>query len=105
MALFKQYRDPDTGLPLAYHRISSIINTTNDSLQLQVCSYLTQDDRKQEKLNMILQEQGEPVVPVYSTVHYYVFDYQDGVTCTDVYELLKTLPEFEGATDILEEEN
>lgn len=105
MALFKKYRDTETGLPLTYHRVSAITNTTNEWMQLQVCSYLTQEDREQEKLNVLLQEKGEPTVPVYSTVHYYSFDYQDGATCTDVYEHLKKLPEFEGATDIFDDDD
>lgn len=86
----------ESGIPLMYHRISSLRQVTNGATQIQVCSYLSEAEREREK-------EGDKDNPIYCPVDYYQCDYIDGMTCSDAYEYLKTLPEFKGATDILED--
>lgn len=105
MAIEITIRNNETGLVTSYHRISAITQATNDFATIEVCSYLTQDDREiqkieAEKINRL--RNYEPY-RVYSTVNYYPCPYQDGMTCTQAYEYLKTLDEFKGAKDIFDE--
>lgn len=103
MALHKTTVDPNTGIPLAYHRISSVNLITNESMVIQVCSYISEMDRHREKQQFLAQP--EIAEPIFSTVYYYSCEYTDGMTCTQAYEYLKTLPEFADATDVLEDEH
>lgn len=105
MGLFKSTKDKDLGIPVTYHRISSIRQCTNQWIQLQVCSYISQEDRNEEQRNIERQENGEDIVNVFSSVEYFSLPYIDGITCTQAYEYLKTLPEFEGATDVFDKDD
>lgn len=105
MALEITYTDTETGIPLQYHRVSAITQTTNDSALIEVCSYLQAKDRAIEKMNVrraAINPNFEPEV-VYSVVYYYQAPYQDGMTCSQAYTFLKTLPQFKKATDVFEE--
>ena len=103
MGLSKVIKDPNTGLPLAYHRINEISQITNQTGQLQVCSYLTEQDRTREK--ELIENRDLPREAIYAITHYYFVEYTDGMTCTDAYNYLKTLPEFRDATDVLEDDD
>lgn len=104
MALQITWVDPETGLPLNYHRITSIVQATNDFAQIQLCSYISMADREREKVLVATNEEPSEPVPIYTTVHYFNCEYTDGMTCTQAYEYLKTIPEFADATDVLEDE-
>lgn len=87
----------ENGLTLTYHRVYSVVNNINSSIDVCVMSYVNQNDRTMEKENS---------ETVYSSLTVYNTNRTaDVYTASDAYDFLKSLPEFEGAIDILEGES
>lgn len=95
MALYKEIRQPD-GVFTSYHRIIYIMSFTNSHVSIAVASYVDEDIRTAEKNNVITQPYIQAVT--------YETGYVENMTIETAYNYLKTLPDFEGATDILEED-
>lgn len=91
MALFKEVRQED-GVTTKYHRILFVQITTNRQNSIAVMSYVDDTSRTYE-------QSGEMMYPYRQTVTYET-EYSPNMTIETAYEYLKTLPEFEGATDI-----
>lgn len=86
--------------PASYHRISQINIVTNDSIQIEVCSYWNKEAREAEKewikdpnyhFNM-----GQHVAEYigYSTEYYNDFNIHDA------YKYIKSLDEYSDCSDI-----
>lgn len=90
MALFKTIRQDD-GVPTQYHRIAFVQITTNSHNSIAVYSYVDEDSRRSK---------DDPEFHPYCKSVTYETDYSPNMTIELAYEYLKTLPEFEGATDI-----
>lgn len=89
MALLKPIRQAD-GVVTNYHRIlftQSVINSHNS---IVVASYVDKEARNMEV------SESRP----YKTTKTYEKHYVENMTVEDAYDYLKTLEEFEGATDI-----
>lgn len=93
MALIKEIEE-ENGIKLSYHRVYSINNITNMNTIIEVKSYLSKEDRILEK------EQNKSK---YTVIKSYTLDYDDDFKTEDAYEYLKTLDEYEGAIDDIEE--
>ena len=91
MALYKPIKQDD-GVITNYHRILYSQITTNKQNSIAVISYINNESRNDEKENII----AKP----YSKAITYETEYDETMTIEKAYEYLKTLPEFEGATDI-----
>lgn len=91
MALYKPIKQDD-GVITNYHRILYSQITTNKQNSIAVISYIDSEARDNEKENAI----AKP----YSKAITYEIDYDENMTIESAYHYLKTLPEFEGATDI-----
>ena len=91
MALNKPVRQYD-GVTTNYHRILFIQITTNRQNSIAVLSYVDDEARA-------LEQSGEFYAP-YSQSITYETGYDPSMTIETAYNYLKTLPEFEGATDI-----
>lgn len=91
MALYKPIKQDD-GVITNYHRILYSQITTNKQNSIAVISYIDNESRNDEKENII----AKP----YSKAITYETEYDETMTIEKAYEYLKTLPEFEGATDI-----
>lgn len=91
MALYKEIRQND-GVVTKYHRISFIQVTTNRQNSIAVFSYVDNEARTDE-INSVI---AEPYVKSIT----YETAYDETMTIESAYEYLKTLPQFEGATDI-----
>ena len=91
MALYKPIKQDD-GVITNYHRILYSQITTNKQNSIAVISYIDNEARDNEKENVI----AKP----YSKAITYETEYDETMTIEKAYEYLKTLPEFEGATDI-----
>ena len=91
MALFKEVRQRD-GVITNYHRILFIQVTTNRQNSIAVLSYVDDTARDIEKESIDY--------PPYKQSVTYETAYDPTMTIETAYEYLKTLPEFEGATDI-----
>lgn len=90
MALKKAIRQPD-GVTTNYHRIAFIQITTNQQNSIAVFSYVDEDSRRSN---------ADPESRPYCVSTTYETGYSPNMTVELAYEFLKTLPEFEGATDI-----
>lgn len=91
MALFKEIKQDD-GVTTKYHRILYITVTTNRQNSIAVLSYVDDESRSNEKDHVMSQPYKQAIT--YETA------YDPSMTVETAYDFLKTLPEFEGATDI-----
>lgn len=91
MALYKPIRQPD-GVITSYHRILFIQITTNRQNSIAVLSYVDNESRIAEMIDIENTPYRQSVT--------YETDYDPNMTIDLAYEYLKTLPQFEGATDI-----
>lgn len=91
MALYKEVRQDD-GVTTSYHRILYLTQTVNRQNSIAVLSYVDSEARDGEK-------DGEFLQPYCKAVTYETA-YNPDMTVEAAYDYLKTLPDFEGATDI-----
>ena len=91
MALYKEIVQND-GVTTKYHRILYLHVTTNRQNSIAVLSYVDNTSRDNEKDAVLIQPYQKAVT--YETA------YDPAMTVESAYNYLKTLPEFEGATDI-----
>lgn len=91
MALYKEVKQDD-GVTTNYHRILYVTITTNRQNSIAVLSYVDGESRENELENVIAQPYQKAVT--YETA------YDENMTIETAYAYLKTLPQFEGATDI-----
>ena len=102
MAIKKTVTAPN-GIVTEYHRIAMVKIDTNQQNTLLIHSYLSEAGRQIEKdyaaglYNDI--DEGMINWP-YVNAKYLNCEYDGEMTIIKAYEYLKTLPEFEGATDI-----
>lgn len=89
MALYKEIRQDD-GVVTNYHRILYIMQTLNRRISVAVLSYVDNGSRATENANT------EP----YKKAATYEFEYEENVTAERAYNLIKSLPQFEGAEDV-----
>lgn len=101
MALKKKIRKPN-GIELEYHRISMVKIDTNQQVTLLVESYINEEGRNYEKRYAAGEIKGEPSFP-YIDAEYIPLPYNQSMNIRNAYEYLKTLPEFEGAEDVVED--
>ena len=76
----------------SYHRILFCQITTNRQNSIAVLSYVDDTARENEKDGTIVQPYEKSIT--YETL------YDPTMTIEDAYKYLKSLPEFEGATDV-----
>ena len=91
MALYKDICQED-GVTTSYHRILQLIQTVNQRVSIAVLSYVNEDARTNEKESILMQPYSKNIT--------YELAYDESMTVASAYEYLKTLPQFEGATDI-----
>ena len=91
MALYKIIRQ-ENGVTTNYHRILYLQFMINRRTSIAVLSYVDEEARTDEKNHVFT----EP----YTTAITYETEYDETMTVEKAYEYLKTLPQFEGATDI-----
>ena len=98
MAINKKIRIPN-GLELEYHRIALLSIDVNNQITILRHSYLNEEARNYEKAYRNGEIEGVPIFP-YVNAEYMHMEYTDNMNIEKAYEYLKTLPGFEGATDI-----
>lgn len=91
MALHKAIRQDD-GVTTSYHRILFLQLLTNSHNSIAVVSYVDAAARNDEKDSVTVQPYQKSVT--------YEMPYDSTMTIESAYDYLKTLPQFEGATDI-----
>lgn len=88
------------GVVVNYHRVAEVRTITNVATEVTVTSYTSKSKRAEEQAALAA---GEPM-DVYMEAAYYEAPYDQHMSVDSAYEWLKTLPEFEGAADVLEDE-
>ena len=91
MALYKEITQSD-GVKTNYHRILFLTQTVNRQNSIAVLSYVDDMSRLQEL-------EVNEYQPYRNSVTYETA-YSETMTIEKAYEYLKTLPQFEGATDV-----
>lgn len=91
MAIYKEIRQ-NNGVVTSYHRILYLTLTTNRQNSIAVASYTDEQSRWEEKTD----GDYHPFIKAKT----YETEYDENMTVESAYDYLKTLPEFEGATDI-----
>lgn len=91
MALYKEIKQED-GVTTNYHRILYVTSTVNRQNSIAVLSYVSNDSRDDEKNHIMAQPYTKAIT--YETA------YTPDMTVERAYDYLKTLPAFEGATDV-----
>ncbi len=89
MALKKAIRLED-GVTVSYHRVSYIHNTINRQTSIAVMSYVDKQAREDEL------EGKSP----YRQSKTFEVEYDENITPSKAYDVLKSLPDFEGAEDV-----
>lgn len=85
----------DNGVITRYHRIVSINHIINHSSIIEICSYTSAKKRAEEKNA----SETKNAMNVYLHTQYINTNYNDTMTTADAYEFIKSLEQFEGATD------
>lgn len=102
MALNKEITESN-GVVTTYHRIAMVKIDTNQENTILIHSYLSESARQIEKdyASGVYEniEEGGMNWP-YVSSRYITCDYNEAMTIPNAYSYLKTLPEFEGATDV-----
>lgn len=91
MALYKEIKQSD-GVTTKYHRILFLTKVVNRHNSIAVISYVDDESRTSEQNFTLAQPYQKSVT--------YETDYDPTMSIESAYEYLKTLPEFEGSTDI-----
>ena len=91
MALYKEIKQDD-GVTTNYHRILYVMQTVNRQTSIAVLSYVDGDSRENEKGDIMAQPYHKAVT--------YETDYNPEMTVEAAYSFLKTLPQFNGASDV-----
>lgn len=92
MALKKEIRQDD-GVVTSYHRILYVQSTINSHVSIAVLSYVDETSKDMENVGK---------TPYKKAVTYETTEVSD-MSIKKAYAYLKTLPEFEGAEDILDD--
>ena len=97
----------DNGVTVSYHRVVRVACYTNVQNTIEVASYTSASQRAREKEAMLATTDvtGAAVATLadpYIVTSLFETSYQQGMSIVDAYDYLKTLPAFEGATDVME---
>lgn len=84
------------GVSVEYHRVVRVDCITNVARVIEVASYTSAAKRAEEKAKTAA---GEPMDVYMETRFYEAPPSNAGMSCAEAYAYLKTLPEFDGATD------
>mgnify|MGYP004493216513 CR=1 FL=1 len=95
MALSKKKVQPD-GVATEYHRVVRVDVMTNVRDLVEVASYVSAESRAAAEAS------AEDGAQQYVATSFYELPYDQSTTVESAYAYLKTLPEFEGASDVPE---
>lgn len=98
MALKKQI-ELDNGIVTNYHRIVSINKITNNSIIIEVASYVS-EIKRQEEIDYYASENVNKKMNVYINTNYIEKEYNESDTIEDCYKYLKTLELFKNAENV-----
>lgn len=88
------------GVPLQYFRIVSLTCVVNQQSIIEVAGYISQEEREREQAAILNPDEG---CDVFVDTRYIAVDYDPDLSVNKAYELIKAMPEYAGAVDIVEE--
>lgn len=88
------------GINLEYHRITAIVVIVNDSVRIDVASYTTQDKRVDEQAH--LSDPDNVSFDAFIDGKSYLVDYDPDMSVNKAYALLKAMPEYSDAEDVID---
>lgn len=88
----------DNGIKLNYHRIVSINKITNNSIIIEVGSYIS-EEKRQEEIDYYNSTDENKTMNVFIETTYLDKEYSEDETIKDLYDYLKTTEKFEDAED------
>ncbi len=97
MALIKSIT-LENGITVNYHRIVSVNNITNHSSVIEVASYTTKSKRLEEKSAL----ENHESMNIFINTEYFNTDYNSSLNVNTAYSYLKTLGQFDGYIDDLD---
>lgn len=97
MALYKEIT-LGNGVVVNYHRVVSVNIITNIQNIIEVASYTSKEKREEEKT--AIETRGDS--NVFIETAYLNADYDQTMSIVSAYDYLKTLPEYEDATDVMD---
>lgn len=89
----------DNGIVTNYHRIVSINKITNNSIIIEVASYVS-ESKRQEEIDYYASENVNKKMNVYIHTNYIEKEYNESDTIEDCYKYLKTLELFKNAENV-----
>ena len=95
MALKKEI-ELSNGIVLKYHRIVSINKITNNSIIIEVGSYISEQQRQKE-IEYYASNEVDKKMDVFIKTTYVSKDYDEQENIEECYDFLKTTEEFKGA--------
>lgn len=95
------------GVAVSYHRIVSINTVVHSLTSIELASYINQSYRENQIIFDEEQAQikEQTVNAPYVLTSFYVLPADNDMTISKAYEYIKSLPQFEGAEDVLDDEN
>ena len=96
MGLIKENELPN-GINLSYYRIVSLTTVVGVQTEIELAGYISQEKREEE-------QQCDPEVgcDVYIDTQYLTVDYDPDFSVNKAYALLKAMPEWEDAEDVID---
>ena len=93
------------GVPLSYYRIVSLTTVVNKQTTIELAGYVSEEARKAEQdAQAEAQESGQyPATDVYIDTQYIVLDYDPDMSVNKAYALLKAMPDWEDAEDVIDQ--
>lgn len=85
----------NNGIVLNYHRVASVNNITNQQSNIEVTSYINEEQRNKEKEWYETKSQDD--MNVFIETKYYSKEYDENLNVINAYDYLKTLDEFVGS--------
>ncbi len=98
MALQKQI-ELENGIITNYHRIVSINKVTNNSIIIEIASYISKEQREKE-ITYYESKDKNKQMNVFVDTTYISVDYDENKNIQDLYNYLKTTEKFKEAEDI-----
>lgn len=89
----------ENGVTVSYHRVVSVFCMTNVENRIEVCSYIDEAGRENEKA-FYVEDSGVEDVTAYMHTEFIQVEYDEQMGVVSAYEWLKEQPKFQGAEDV-----
>lgn len=99
MGIIKKNELPN-GVNLSYYRIVSLTTVVGVQSTIELAGYTSQEKREEEQA-AIIDPEGSPC-DVYIDTQYLAVDYDPDMSVNKAYALLKSMPEWEDAEDVID---